>query len=352
MRSRDFLDCADAGDITRATWETLPRGDTGLSCPSKNSRLVIGEEPHIIQVTAGNAVRLFSLWRSTEGALAASYSTDGGDSWDKPFWLTYAGRPGKGLQVMRNPRGSITPYRFEAGSEFGDNCFVLLYYNNAHTDKDGYCGRRCYFLSMGHSTGSCADAVIEWSQPELALWWDGETQLDERPDWNADWAIVDGPGYPDFVEIPHKSAEGIQGRRRLCYVESNKLTVRFHEVDRRTLLFLSRQRAVLEGKVNPQVPRAGRTFFWREGGSRSCRTPRLPDLRAGSGYVSSIVSDLSASPHTQCKSVLAHTKLVITIGLAFFSTRLFLFGFNPRTHSIPHIHHLAERSGWPRRGRF
>ena len=125
--------------------------------------------------------------------------------------------------------------------------------------------------------------MIEWSQPELALWWDGETQLDDREDWNADWAIVDGAGYPDFVEIPMKK-DGEGYCRRLCYVESNKLAVRFHEVDRRSLLFLSRQRAVLKGELKPQVPRAGLTFSWREGQSRSCRTPRLPDLRAGSGY--------------------------------------------------------------------
>ena len=32
-----------------------------------------------------------------------------------------------------------------------------------------------------------------WSQPEIAIWWDG-IQLDDREEWNEDWAIVDGAG--------------------------------------------------------------------------------------------------------------------------------------------------------------
>ena len=38
---------------------------------------------------------------------------------------------------------------------------------------------------------------FRWCQPEIALWWDG-IQLDDREDWNEDWAIVDGAGYFDI----------------------------------------------------------------------------------------------------------------------------------------------------------
>ena len=38
---------------------------------------------------------------------------------------------------------------------------------------------------------------VNWSQPEVVLWWDG-IQLDSREDWNEDWAIVDGAGYHDI----------------------------------------------------------------------------------------------------------------------------------------------------------
>lgn len=85
------------------------------------------------------------------------------------------------------------------------------------------------------------DAIAMYA--ELALWWDGE-QLDDRPDWNADWAIVDGPGYPDFSELPNEE---------LGFVESNKLTLRFHMVDRRILWFLNQQHTLLrepEGRAH------------------------------------------------------------------------------------------------------
>ena len=32
------------------------------------------------------------------------------------------------------------------------------------------------------------------SQPEIVQYWDSE-KMASRPGWNADWAIVDGPGY-------------------------------------------------------------------------------------------------------------------------------------------------------------
>ena len=37
------------------------------------------------------------------------------------------------------------------------------------------------------------------SQPEIVQYWDSE-KMASRPGWNADWAIVDGPGY-DFLSV-------------------------------------------------------------------------------------------------------------------------------------------------------
>jgi len=59
-----------------------------------------------------------------------------------------------------------------------------------------------------------------WSQPEIILWWDG-VLLDDREEWNEDWAIVDGAGYHDIQELENGN---------LAFVESNKLTVRYHEI--------------------------------------------------------------------------------------------------------------------------
>ena len=107
-------------------------------------------------------------------------------------------------------------------------------------------GRRVYWLFAGTSQ---PDGTIVWGEPELALYWDG-TGFEDRPDWNPDWAIVDGPGYPDFAEL----ADGT-----LCYVESNKLAVRYHEVDPRLLAHLRAQPELAA------LPVASLVHRWRRG---------------------------------------------------------------------------------------
>jgi len=143
--------------------------------------------------------------------------------------------------------------------------FALLFYNNGHTERMGYCGRRVMWLTVGHET---AAGSIRWSQPELALWWDG-LFLDSREDWNADWAIVDGPGYADWLE-----EDG-----QLSFVESNKLCVRFHRVDPRLIWHLRHQDTLCDLSPHGLVlchraPAVGSTV----------RGPVLPDLRAGGGF--------------------------------------------------------------------
>ena len=50
-----------------------------------------------------------------------------------------------------------------------DGSTVLLFYNNGHTDKLGYCGRLVVWVMLGRPQG----AGVSWTQPELAIWWDG-----------------------------------------------------------------------------------------------------------------------------------------------------------------------------------
>jgi hypothetical protein len=154
-----------------------------------------------------------------------------------------------GSRIIKNPRGSLTPHLLPGGKQW-----LLIYYNNSHTAREGYVGRRYYWYSVGTmGAGKGAGEAISWTEPELALWWDGES-LDDRPDWNADWAIVDGPGYPDFTTLPDGT---------IAFVQSNKLTLRYHTVDARTLAFLKTQQGlnqkVEEGLVcswsNPSGPR-------------------------------------------------------------------------------------------------
>lgn len=278
LRSRDLL---SLDDPARATWETLPSGERGLQAPGGALRL--GEEPHVLHV-GDDPMRLWCVWRTETGRLANALSADGGDTWDEPSWLTYEGLPmgAGGVQVVKNPRGAITPYRLRGRAPGGEAEYVLLFYNNGRTERDGYVGRRVCWLTAGRAAGG----VIRWNQPEIALWWDG-TGFEDRPDWNADWAIVDGPGYADLTEL----ADGT-----LVLVASNKLAVRYHEVDARLLALLRAQpdRCCLPdpGPVLDVRPAAGERY----------RGPVLDDLRTGGGFTIAVVlrggrDDVAAAPH-------------------------------------------------------
>lgn len=267
LRSRDLLHVDDVGD---ATWETLPHGDVGLQAPS--GELSLGEEPHVLQVGAPHADRLCCLWRTETGRLAAAYSDDGGVSWEAPFWLTHEGHR-DGEHALRNPRGSITPFRLREPSADGLPEFVMLYYNNGRTERLGYVGRRVYWLVAGRST---AEGLIRWGQPEIALWWDG-TGFEDRPGWNPDWAIVDGPGYPDFVELDDGT---------LAFVESNKLAVRYHEIDRRLLAHLRAQPELAHLTTESLALRWGRSRGHVAG--RQPSAPVLADVRARGGFTISV----------------------------------------------------------------
>ncbi len=264
LRSRDLL---TVDDSARATWETLPTGDVGLRAPAGE----LGEEPHVLAV----GHRLLVVWRTEMGKLASAVSTDGGETFSAPFWLGYDGSDDSHSQPIKNPRGAITPFRLRRPSPSGRALYVMLFYNNGRTDRMGYVGRRVYWLTMGRETPG---GSIEWGQPELALWWDG-TGFEDRPDWNPDWAIVDGPGYPDWVEFDDGA---------LAFVESNKLAIRYHEVDPRLLTFIGLQpelAVVAEaGKVLDVIAPAG-----------SIRAPVLVDLRTGGGFTLMVV--VGGLPH-------------------------------------------------------
>ncbi len=297
LRSSNLLAVDDLDD---AEWETLPDGDEGLRSPGGG--LSLGEEPHVLAVgtSHGHPGRLMSLWRSEVGRLAAAYSDDAGATWDEPFWLTYEGAPigSGGMREMRNPRGSITPYRCRRASPAGTAEFVMLFYNNARTERLGYTGRRVYWLTVGRESPG---GVIHWSQPEIALFWDG-TGFEDRPDWNPDWAIVDGPGYPDWVEFDDGT---------LACVESNKLAVRYHEVDRRMLQYLRHQPElssmptdglVLDHVASPDSP-----------DSLEMDAPVLADLRAGGGFT--MIVQIAGRPPERDREVLVSALSTVTAAL-------------------------------------
>lgn len=126
--------------------------------------LLLGEEPHIIQLSGPN---LMCLWRTELGFLDTRYSSDYGKTWHpqgdlQPMLYTpkapkyvasHVDAPKKGADlvagsaayvksqeyarimrddhnVVRNPRGAITPFKLRDGKHV-----ALLFYNNGHTEK-------------------------------------------------------------------------------------------------------------------------------------------------------------------------------------------------------------------------
>ena len=130
--------------------------------------------------------------------------------------------------------------------------------------------------------------LFRWCQPEIALWWDG-IQLDDREDWNEDWAIVDGAGYFDIQETPDGG---------LAFVESNKLTVRYHEIPPGVVGIMKDQLSVQSGAMG------GSAVFKWSGNPGWHRSPVLPDLRAGGGFTLVCWVKLTALPGAAGSNVL------------------------------------------------
>ena len=117
--------------------------------------------------------------------------------------------------------------------------------------------------------------IHRWSQPEIAIWWDG-IQLDDREEWNEDWAIVDGAGYFDIQELENGN---------LAFVESNKLTVRYHEISVDVLEAMKRQldpALSLIEQNDDQISFENPVFTWNtknQDGILSYRAPGMYECR-------------------------------------------------------------------------
>jgi len=176
-------------------------------------------------------------------------SNDGGEHFQRSFWLTYDGD-----RIIKNPRGSFVPRRLR------DSSFAMVYYNNGGTFRAGYCHRLVYWLTWGREVyGS-----IVWNEPEIVLYHSGPEidKNEEGLDFES-FGHVDGPGYPDILE--HVNGPD------LSIVESNKFCLRFHAVDRRVVDGLRRQH------IDTYLP----DDFVRNMGPGKHRLPNLPEINAG-----------------------------------------------------------------------
>ena len=200
LRSRDLLATADP---SRASWETLPEGDSGLRTPPGGG--LIAEEQCFVPLSDGS---LFAVYRSIDGHPVCSRSTDGGRSWTVPRYMAFAdGRR------MKHPRAANFMWRCSNGR------YLYWFHNHggrfiperAATDPGyPYQNRNPVWLCGGIEVNGPEGYDIAWSQPEIALY-------DDDP-----WIRM---SYPDLVE------EG--GRYWLS--ETQKNVARVHELDPRLL---------------------------------------------------------------------------------------------------------------------
>ena len=66
MRSPDLVRLAKEGKMADATWETLPKGERGLQT---RQGLLLGEEPHVIQVICPTPFLFSGQWAEADGIL-------------------------------------------------------------------------------------------------------------------------------------------------------------------------------------------------------------------------------------------------------------------------------------------
>ena len=173
-------------DVDKLTWETLPEGDAGLRAPAGGGP--VAEEQSYCALSDGS---FYVVYRTVDGHPCNAYSRDRGKTWSAPRYKTYAdGRR------MKHPRAANFVWRCANGK--------YLYWFHNHGGR-GYEDRNPVWMCGGVEADSPEGKVIQWSQPEIALY-------DDDPDVRM--------SYPDLVE-----EDG-----RYFLTETQKIVARVHEI--------------------------------------------------------------------------------------------------------------------------
>ena len=153
-------------DPAKIEWITLPDGDYGLRTPSSGG--AIAEEQSYSVLSDGS---FYCVYRSIDGHPVFAYSRDKGHTWTEPEYKKYAdGR------LMKHPRAANFAWKCENGK------FIYWYHNHG---GNWYEDRNPVWLCGGVEVDSPEGKIIQWSQPEIALY-DDDTYI--------------RMSYPDLIE--------------------------------------------------------------------------------------------------------------------------------------------------------
>ena len=163
LKSDNILTEADPDKIR---WETLPDGDAGLRTPPGGGP--IAEEQSYCVLSEGS---FYCVYRSIDGRPVFTYSRDRGHTWTEPQYKRYASG-----NLMKHPRAANFAWRCENGK------FIYWYHNHG---GNWYEDRNPVWLCGGVEVDTPDGKVIQWSQPEIALY-DDDTYI--------------RMSYPDLIE--------------------------------------------------------------------------------------------------------------------------------------------------------
>ena len=195
LKSNNLLTEQEPG---QATWETLPDGDIGLRTPAGGGP--VSDEQSFCVLGDGS---FYCVYRTIDGHPVDCYSRDGGHTWSEPQYKRYANG-----RLMKHPRAANFAWRCENGK------YLYWFHNHGgrflreHPQRRSvaYQERNPVWLSGGVEVDGPDGRVIQWSQPEIALY-------DDDP--------IIRMSYPDLVE-----EEG-----RYFVTETQKEVARVHELE-------------------------------------------------------------------------------------------------------------------------
>ncbi len=149
-------------DPQKIAWETLPDGDAGLRTPPGGGP--VSEEHSYSRLSDGS---FYSVYRSIDGYPVCAYSRDNGHTWTEPVYQCFAdGRH------MKHPRAANFAWQCENGK------FLYWFHNHGgrfigeHPDRRSisYQDRNPVWLCGGIEADAPEGRIIQWSQPEIALY--------------------------------------------------------------------------------------------------------------------------------------------------------------------------------------